>query len=688
MFLREFTNSIDAIKGIGSATALLLKTAGVRKIRDLFLYYPRAYEDRTVQVPFCSIGEEGTVNTVVVVKSHSFIGYGKKRTLKIQINDDTESAFLVCFGRNFLASTLTVGSRFYLYGFFSRRLKHLQSSAFDIEPFSEAPKYFNKILPVYPLVGRLSQSFFRKKIADVCRERGQDIDNELPERLMAKRGLTDKSSSISNIHFPETRKLLAQSRRTLIYEELFYLQLAIRQRTQKARSKSRRPIQLSRELVDLVVPRLPFALTRDQTAVLEEIQHDMESAFPMGRLLQGDVGCGKTLVALLSSLLRIGAGTQVALMAPTELLAGQHAEKAAEILEPAGVSVAFLSGNVKQEGRRNLLQALSRGEIDLLIGTHALFTKDVKFRDLGLVIVDEQHRFGVLQRIMLLEKGISPDLLLMTATPIPRTLALTIFGDLDTSTIRTMPPGRKPIDSHLVRKGNEKKVYNWIRKEVEKGRQAYFVYPLIQQSEKLDLKDAESMYNHLAREVFPDMKIALIHSKVNEERKKETMHQFALGNINILVATSIVEVGVNVPNATCMVIEQAERFGLTALHQLRGRVGRADFQSYTFLVYGDSITEDAKQRLMVMKNSNDGFYIAEEDLRIRGPGELTGFRQSGYLRLTIADLVRDLDIMISAREDVTEILEKDPELSEPENRTISEVVKRVPPFTDAMIAGG
>ena len=377
-------------------------------------------------------------------------------------------------------------------------------------------------------------------------------------------------------------------------------------------------------------------------------------------------------------------------MAPTELLARQHAENAARLLEPIGVRIAYLSGNIKTDGRIALLEAMAGGEVDLVVGTHALFSENVVFANLGLVVVDEQHRFGVFQRAALMRKaeGSPPDLLLMTATPIPRTLALTAFGDLDISTIRTMPEGRLPVETHLARDGNEEKVYEWVEREIRKGKQAYFVYPLIQQSETVNLKDAEGMYERLKAEVFPEFRLGLIHSRLPEDTKRETMQNFVSGDLDILVATSVVEVGVDVPNATCMVVEHAERFGLSALHQLRGRVGRGSDQSYCFLVYAEPLTEEAKRRLKIMKDTSDGFRIAEEDLDIRGPGELTGFRQSGYLELGIADIVRDFDTLVSARDDVTEIIREDPGLLDPGNAPIRDVLGRVPPYPSDTLVGG
>jgi ATP-dependent DNA helicase RecG len=400
----------------------------------------------------------------------------------------------------------------------------------------------------------------------------------------------------------------------------------------------------------------------------------------MARLLQGDVGCGKTLVSFLAGLREVEKGGQVAIMAPTELLARQHAENAARILEPLGLRPAFLTGNIKTTGRSQLLKNLAAGDIDIVVGTHALFSKDVQYHTLRLVVVDEQHRFGVVQRQAIMAKGEHPDLLMMSATPIPRTLALTVFGDMDVSLIRDLPPGRKPIQTHLARESNEAKVYDFVHNKLAAGQQAYFVYPLIEANESKGLKDAESMAARLAQQVFPEYPTALVHSKLDEEEKRTIMEAFRQGKIRVLVATSVVEVGVDVPNASCMVIEHAERFGLAALHQLRGRVGRGVAQSYCFLVYSDELTEEGKTRLKVMLENSDGFVIAEADLKLRGPGQIAGTEQSGYLTLGIADPVRDAAVLERARTDAFAILERDPELLLREHRCIAQVLIRASPF--------
>jgi ATP-dependent DNA helicase RecG len=418
----------------------------------------------------------------------------------------------------------------------------------------------------------------------------------------------------------------------------------------------------------------------------------------MARLLQGDVGSGKTLVSFLAALRAVDNGGQAALLAPTELLARQHAENAARFLEPLGLRIAFLTGNIKAAGRKDLLQHLAAGEIDIAVGTHALFSKDVSYKNLQLVIIDEQHRFGVTQRALIMAKGANgrnPHLLMMSATPIPRTLAMTVFGDMDVSVITDMPPGRKPVITHLARESSEDRVYDFVRGKLEAGSQAYFVYPLIEIDDETNqkdtlfkdavLKDAVSMAQRLANKVFPGFAVALIHSKLDEEEKRQTMERFRKGEIKVLVATSVVEVGVDVPNANCMVIEHAERFGLSALHQLRGRVGRGKDQAYCFLVYSDELTEDGKARLKVMLENTDGFVIAEEDLKLRGPGQIAGTEQSGYLNLGIANPIRDIDALTKARGDAFFILENDPGLVLNGHRIIARVLEEAPPFREVAL---
>ena len=676
MLLAELTGSVRRLRGVGPAIAAALERLDIVTVRDLLLHLPRGYENRKDSVSLAG-GADGTpVNTVAEVIAHDYIGRPPRRTLKVYIRDESATAALVCFGRNFLAEKLPPGTRIYLTGTFQYRYGELQASSFEFEPYSEKPRTFGMILPVYGLTEGVNQAAMRRIVRSALGE-ARHVEDEVPPALRRRHHLLPKVHAVSAAHYPERIADAEHARRTLAYDELLVFQSGVAQRVVARKRGERAPKALPRSLQNRLLERLPFSLTPDQKSVLEEIAEDLGAARPMARLLQGDVGSGKTLVAFLSALPYVELGYQIAFVAPTELLARQHAENAAGFLEPLGVRPAFLSGNVKRAARAPLLDAVAAGEVDIVVGTHAVFTEEVAFRDLRLVIIDEQHRFGVKQRESLIAKGDHPDVLLMTATPIPRTLALTVFGDMETSIIRSMPPGRKPVRTHLAKQSNEQKVYDRVRREIAAGRQAYFVYPLVQESERVSLRDAESMYERLRDEVFPEFRLALIHSRVGEEEKAGRMERFTKGEIDILVATSVVEVGVDVANATCLVVEHAERFGLAALHQLRGRVGRGRQQSYAFFVYDEPLTEEAKQRLRVLHEHADGFTIAEEDLKIRGPGELTGTRQSGYVRFRVADLGRDMEIMNAARSDAFDILERDPELTGDAHRGLARAVELI-----------
>jgi ATP-dependent DNA helicase RecG len=688
MFLAELQQNVSRLNGIGKTASADLAHLGIHSIGSLLKHYPVRYDDRITPRTFSASAEGVPVNTRCRVVSHEWIGHGYKKTLKVLVEDDTAQASLVCFGRNFLENKLTVGTEIFLTGQFSYKYGELQTGAFEFEEVSDNPKDFGQILPVYPLSGKLQQKALRKAIRQALNDWALNIDSELPSSFSKSHNILEKSQALRQIHIPNSLKEIDQARQSLIREELFHLQLTIGRNALSHRSGKSASQELPCGLRDRFIESIPFALTEDQRSSVDQILADMNSDRIMNRLVQGEVGSGKTLVAFIAALPVIEGGGQVAMMAPTELLARQHGENGAHYLEPLGIRIAFLSGQIGSEERRLLLEELQKGRIDLIVGTHALFTDDVQFSNLRLVIVDEQHRFGVKQRLSLAEKGVKPDLLLMTATPIPRTLSLTAFGDLDISSIKTMPRGRKTIITHLAQKGNEFKVYDFVHGELAKGRQAYFVYPLIEQSEKLVLKDAESMYRFIDEKAFPGYKCALIHSRIPEEEKRASMAAFSKGEVDILVATSVVEVGVDVPNATVMVVEQAERFGLSALHQLRGRVGRGENQSYCFLVFDTGLTEEGKQRMMIMKENSDGFVIAEEDLKLRGMGDISGVRQSGFMKLTIADLIRDREILLWARKETEKILTADPGLLSEDNSLIRELYNKVPPFDSELISQG
>jgi len=493
MFLREYNKDIRFVKGVGPAVTKILSRLGIKTVSDLLLHFPRSYEDRRHIDKLADALTKSSINAVVRVIAQDSIGWGRKKTLKVYIEDSSARAALVCFGRDYLSSVLIPGRSFFVSGKFAYKFGEIQSTSFEVEKYSTSLSDFARIVPVYPLTEGLTQNLIRKIVKNAFLSIDKRIENEIPSYLAVKYSFPGKYETLRKIHFPEALEDIEKARRALAYEELFYFQLVIlRKRIKRIVVRTSRktiPFSLKKKLLK----RLPFKLTRDQLKVLAEVEHDLFSEHSMMRMLQGDVGCGKTLVAFISALSVIEAGEQAALMVPTELLARQHAENAALLLEPLGVRIAILTGSISGRERKYLLSSLKNGDIELVIGTHALFSSDVEYNNLGYVIVDEQHRFGVMQRVALTEKGPSPDLLLMTATPIPRTLSLTAFGDLDISWIREMPKGRRKIITHLAREGNEDKVYRRVDEELDKKHQAYFVYPLIEESEVLSLKDAESI---------------------------------------------------------------------------------------------------------------------------------------------------------------------------------------------------
>jgi len=681
VFLRELTQDVRILKGAGPATMRALANLGIHTVADLLLHLPRDYEDKTKLVPLSKFAE-AKVFTIARVIRHEWFGFGRMRTLKILIEDESSEAALLCFNRPFLEQMAPVGSMIQVYGKFQFKYGEIQSSSFEIKRIDGGPAAEKALSPVYPLTEHLNQMAMRKMVTLALNKFASHIEDELPAYLLERHQFFRKTDAIRAIHFPSSWEDVKRAHDTLAYEELFYFQLGIALRIRARRSKTIERIQSPGVLARQLRERLSYALTDDQQAVLQEIVDDMHKPYPMARLLQGDVGCGKTIVALLAALYAVERGGQVAIMAPTELLARQHASIAAHLVEPLGVRLAFVTGSVSNAARPLLLSALKNGDIDIAIGTHALFSEDVSFKNLELVIIDEQQRFGVLQRIALYKKGHVPDLLMMTATPIPRSLALTFFGDLQVSTIKNLPPGRKPVVTHLAREDRCDRVYEFARAKLKEGRQAYFIYPVISESDRLGLRDAESMAAHLAQEVFPEFNVGLLHSRLGDDAKMEAMNQFAAGNIQVLVATTVVEVGVDVPNATIMVIEHAERFGLSALHQLRGRIGRGPHQGYCFLIYSKDLTEEGRMRLKALYNTNDGFTIAEEDLKIRGPGDLLGIEQAGELNVRIADMRTDFDLLKEARREAFAVIEKDPLLTEPEHEAIRQVLTRANPLRE------
>ncbi len=708
MKVNEIKTPVSTISGVGPQLTKNLSKLNVFTVGDLLQYYPYNYEDRSVKVTLDQYKTNPKIHTVARVMSHEWFGYGKMRTLKININDGTAPAQLICFNRAFLENQLPVGAVITVTGAFYVKYNTLQSTAFEAAKMNfegeataatlKAMQPLNTgIIPVYHLTEGITQKVLHKTMVAALSQYAHGIEDELPSEIIAKRGLMTKQQAIQNIHEPKSYELAQEARKTLAYEELYHLQYAIAQRAFKHRGTLPPDLEpngpesteqsdftpeifrtslspLQRQLLD----KLSFELTPDQQKVIYQMNCEIDTGFTqrykkqqtasgqpftMARLLQGDVGSGKTLVALFICLRVINYGGQCAFMAPTEILARQHAETTSRMLDSLGVRTAFLTGNVKSSGRTQLLKALKAGEINILVGTHALFSAQVAYKDLQLAVIDEQHRFGVLQRQAIIAKGrvseengmtSEPHLLMMSATPIPQTLALTMFGDLDVATIKTMPQGRKSVQTYLVKEGNEHNAYEAVRKELAKGHQAYFVYPAIGADDPdsgTHFKSAEKNFEQLSKQIFPEYKCALVHSKIDEDEQAAALQDFHDGKIQILVATTVIEVGVDVPNATCMVIEQADHFGMAQLHQLRGRVGRGSDQSYCFLIYNKNLSETGIERMKALRQSTDGFYIAEQDLKTRGPGELQGTAQAGELAFSIADISRDRELLLQARAD-------------------------------------
>ena len=646
----------------------ILSKHAIHTVADLLAYFPRAYEDRSQfsKLANVKIGESvqviGTLNDITKLKTKN--GY---KLIKAKfIDEEGNEADIVWFNQQYLATNLKEDKKLVLSGKFkieNRKLECL-SPKFEYISSSSGLVHFGKIVPIYPEMEKLSTDWIRKKITE-CKKYISEIPNALPQELMKEKNLMKKSDAVKELHFPTTTELLEKAKRTLAFEELFILQLKNLQRKmsfQKSSEQKGISIPMDAELIKEFLKILPFQLTDHQKIVIFQMLKDMEATFPMQRLLEGDVGSGKTVVATIVALHAIKkAGVQVAFMAPTEVLATQHFEGISELLKDFELNIMFLTGSIPKKQKKEIYEQITTGHVDIVIGTHALIQDNVDFLKLGLVIIDEQHRFGVAQREKLASHGF-PHVLNMTATPIPRTLALTMYGDLDLSVIRQMPEGRKKIVTKIISPHKKQMMYDFIESEYGKGKQIFVICPLIEESEKLeDVKAVTKEFEYLKEHIFPNIPIALIHGKMTAEMKNEIMQDFHDKKYGILIATSVIEVGINVPNATVMVIEGAERFGLSQLHQLRGRVGRSTFQSYCFLSTEKSFPESL-QRLKAMEEYHDGFSLAEIDLDLRGPGEVYGVRQSGIPDMKMANL-SDIDLIVETRDEALKYLEEDLALS-------------------------
>jgi ATP-dependent DNA helicase RecG len=678
-----FDTPIEYLKGIGPAKAdVLKKELQIYTYADLLKHYPFRYIDRTKFYKIKDISPDlPFIQLTGTIIHKEIVGQRQAKRLVVTIEDETGKLELVWFqGLKWIDKTVQYGNEYVVFG----KPNYYGSRANIVHPEIELLKEHNKELatalqPVYNSTEKLKSFYMDSKgimkaqrtLLNLCQD---EISENLPDSLIGKYKMLSRKEALNQIHFPTDPKKLQRAEARLKFEELFLIQFKLlrNQRERKLRSKGNIFNKVGTNFNSFYKEKLPFDLTNAQKRVIKEIRQDTTTGYQMNRLLQGDVGSGKTIVALMTMLLAIDNGFQACMMAPTEILAQQHFQSLTELLNGIPVNIRLLTGSSRSKERKELLHQLKEGEIDILLGTHALIEDVVKFKNLGMVVIDEQHRFGVEQRAKLWKKNINPPhILVMTATPIPRTLAMTLYGDLDVSVIDELPAGRKPIQTIHQYDSQRLQLFSFLKKEIAKGRQVYIVYPLIKESEKLDLKDLTDGYESIMRAFpRPEYHVSILHGQMKSSDKDIEMKQFVEGKTNIMVATTVIEVGVNVPNASVMVIENAERFGLSQLHQLRGRVGRGAEQSYCILMSGDKLSSDAKTRIQTMVKTNNGFEIAEIDLQLRGPGDLQGTQQSGVLDLHIADLAKDQRLLQEARISAQELIEEDAELLLEKNRVL------------------
>ena len=661
--MADLNTDVCYIKGIGEQRAKALGKLGIATLRDLISYFPRAYDDRTQLRRIADLVPGETAGVAAMVASPPTVTHVRRGLdlVKLRAVDDTGTLDVTFFNQAWLKNNLRQGETYIFYGRTEGSLLRHQMANPVVEPEGRR-EVTGRIVPIYPLTAGVSQLILSRSIRQGLTACADILPDVLPDRVRREHQLCRIEYAYENIHFPESAEALDLARRRLAFEELFLFTIGLE------RLRSRREVvhvpPCGGVDMESFYSALPFTLTDAQRRCVEEALADMRSGTPMNRLCQGDVGSGKTMVAAACVFFCVKNGRQAALMAPTEILAQQHYHGLAPLLENLGIRCALLTGSTSAKTKKSIAAQLESGEIDFAIGTHALITGSVVYQNLGLVVTDEQHRFGVAQRADLAAKGDHPHILVMSATPIPRTLALILYGDLDVSVIDQLPPGRQPVQTFAVTSRYHQRVYNFIRKLVGEGRQAYIVCPMVEENEELpDERKAVTEYaKKLQAEVFPDLKVAFVHGKMKPKEKDAVMTAFAAHETDILVSTTVIEVGVDVPNAAVMVIENAERFGLSQLHQLRGRVGRGKHQSYCILI-SDNQNEETRQRLKVMTKTTDGFKIAEEDLRLRGPGDFFGQRQHGLPGLKVADLGCDTQLLQEARQAAEQLLAEDPELS-------------------------
>jgi ATP-dependent DNA helicase RecG len=660
-------------------------------VEDALYFLPRAYEDRRhlKKMSELEAGKRETGFGEILLSGTVFFPSRRKKVFEAVVGDESGTVTLKWFHGNerYLRGRFRKGQKLIFSGevrWFNHQ-KEIHHPDVEMVEGDIEKDYLNfkRIVPIYSESEGLYQRTLRRMMKAILDEYGNELSSPIPGEILERQGLIDLQEAFRMVHFPENGDSVeplqlhrSKGHRRMIFDEFFFMELGMALRKKGRVMEEGISFKTEGHLALKLLEQLPFQLTRAQEKVWGEIRKDMERPLPMNRLIQGDVGSGKTIVSLLASLKAVEFGYQAAIMAPTEILAEQHYLTTHRWLEPLGIAVTLLTSSIKGSEREELYDRIRKGYVRLVIGTHALIQETVEFHRLGLAIIDEQHKFGVVQRALLKRKGENPDVLVMTATPIPRTLAMTIYGDLDVSIIDEMPPGRMPVETIVFPESARQKVYRMAGEEVRKGHQVFIVYPLVEESEKLDLKDATRMAEELQREVFPEFRIGLLHGRMKSDEKERIMMEFKKGGIQILVATTVVEVGIDIPNASIMVVEHAERFGLSQLHQLRGRIGRGRYPSRCILLAQYRSSEEARARLRAMESTTDGFLIAEKDLELRGPGEFLGTRQWGLPDFRVAHIVRDTPILIEARREAFRLVHEDPELTHPSHWGLKEVLRK------------
>ena len=679
-FGNRLLTPIQYVKGVGPKLAKLFEKKGILTVEDALYFLPRCYEDRRnlKKISELKAGRKETGFGEILLSGVAFYQNKKKRVFEVVVGDGSGTTTLKWFHGNerYLRERFKKGRQLIFSGdvkwFNSQREIHHPDVEIVDGDIEKDYLNFKRIVPVYSETEGLYQRTLRRLMNTILEGYADELSSPIPSEIAGRQNLIDFSDAFRRVHFPPEGESMdalnlqrSEGHRRIIFDEFFFLELGMALKKRGVALETGISFRTEGTLSQKLLNQLDFKLTRAQERVLAEIKADLQKPHPMNRLIQGDVGSGKTVVALLTCLFVLECGYQAAIMAPTEVLAEQHFLNLHRWVEPLGIKVGLLTSSVKSSEREDLYQRIRTGHIQLVIGTHAVIQEAVEFNRLGLAVIDEQHKFGVVQRGLLKKKGESPDVLVMTATPIPRTLAMTLYGDLDVSLIDEMPPGRVPVETKVFPESARAKVYRIVEEEVKKGRQAFVVYPLVEESEKLDLMDATRMAEHLQKEIFPEFRIGLLHGRMKSDEKEAIMTEVQEGRIQILVATTVIEVGIDIPNASVMVVEHAERFGLSQLHQLRGRIGRGRYPSKCILLAQYRSSEEARVRLRAMEKTTDGFKIAEEDLALRGPGEFFGIRQSGLPDFRVAHVIRDTPILTEARKEAFRLIQEDPDLVHP-----------------------